>query len=88
MDRRRFLQTLESLKKEVQTFDRRGRKFLRSLPAMSEEAYEALTPQAELEGTLECLLGDDLEPALRKIRELESLLRQQPAATSPGESEP
>jgi hypothetical protein len=88
MDNERFLHDVRWLKKQVQSFDRSGREFLRSMPTMTEEAYEASTPQAEIEGTLECLLGDDLEPALRKMGELEDLLQRELATAAQGDSKP
>jgi hypothetical protein len=43
------------------------------LPDSEVEAMD--TPEANVLGTLECLVADDLKPALRKLRELRSLFK-------------
>jgi hypothetical protein len=48
-------------------------------PAVPEAAEAALAPLdagADLLGTLECILADDLEPALAKLREAVALTRE------------
>jgi hypothetical protein len=43
---------------------------------LTDHEVEAMdTPEANVLGTLECLLADDLKPALRKLRELGSLFK-------------
>lgn len=74
MERDELLRLLKRLKLQVVTFDQGARAFLRSLPPLPDEDFEAGTPEAELQGTLGCLLADDLAPALQKIEELEILL--------------
>jgi hypothetical protein len=78
MEKSEFLRQLKRWKLQMATFDQGAREFLRSLPRLSDEAFEAYTPEAILQGTLECLLADDLAPALQKVAELEGLLKEGP----------
>lgn len=75
MEKEELLDHLRRLRTQVEDFERRGNDFLQGLPYLTEEDFAASTPEAELQGTLECLLGDDLQPALRKLAELEDYLR-------------
>jgi hypothetical protein len=75
MDRSEFLRQVKRFKLQVATFEQRAREFLGSLPHVPDEAFEAFTPEANLQGTVECLLADDLTPAAQKIEELEDLLQ-------------
>jgi hypothetical protein len=58
------------------SFDRSAREILRWLdPEVSAEENEAMiSPAANILGALECLLAADLEPAFRKLIELDGLL--------------
>jgi len=76
MRRAELLRQLRRLKLQVATFDQRAREFLESLPEGPDEASEEPTPETILQGTLGCLLVDDLAPALQKIEELEGLLEE------------
>jgi hypothetical protein len=76
MEKAEFLLQLKRLKLQMATFDQGARELLRSLPQVTDEAFEAFTPEASLQGTLECLLADDLSPALQKLEELEILLKE------------
>ena len=50
------------------------RGLLESLPHVPDEALESGgSPEAEILGTLECLLSDDLDPAIRKLQSVEKL---------------
>jgi hypothetical protein len=52
----------------------RMRNLIQELPAVSdEELEEDGTLEGELLGMLECLLSDDLEPALRKLESVDEL---------------
>ena len=62
------------LKKEVRAFGREARAFLRTHPEVAEDELEKL--ETDLLGTVECLLADDLGPALKKLEELEALLKR------------
>jgi hypothetical protein len=69
-----LLQKARKLKKEVRAFGRDARGFLRTRPETPEEEREDL--ESDVLGTVECLLSDDLEPALKKLEELEALLKR------------
>jgi hypothetical protein len=59
---------------ELRAFRDKMRGLLRSLPRVTDEQLESgETPEAELLGTLECLIADDLDPAIRKLRSVERL---------------
>ena len=62
------------LKQEMSDFGREARDFLRQQPEAPEDEME--DPETDLLGTMECLLTDDLEPALRKLDELDGLLQR------------
>jgi hypothetical protein len=65
------------LKERLASFEGNAREILDWLdPRISDAEIEAMSsPTANLLGTLECLLVDDLRPALRKLLELDSILR-------------
>ena len=69
-----LLQKAIKLKKEVRAFGREARAFLRTRPEIPEDELEKL--ETDLLGTVECLLADDLGPALKKLEELEALLKR------------
>lgn len=69
-----LLENARKLKKEVRAFSREARAFLRTQPEVPEDELE--DPESDLLGAMECLLMDDLEPALRKLDELEELLKR------------
>lgn len=69
-----LLQKATRLKKEVRAFGREARAFLRSRPEVPEDEMEKL--ETDVLGTVECLLADDLGPALKKLEELEALLKR------------
>ncbi len=59
---------------ELRAFRDRMRGLLQSLPRVSDEEIErGGTPEGEVLGTLECLISDDLDPAIRKLRSVEAL---------------
>jgi hypothetical protein len=59
---------------ELQAFRDKMQGLLQALPYVSDEELESgETPEGELLGTLECLISDDLDPALRKLRSVEKL---------------
>jgi hypothetical protein len=59
---------------ELQAFRDKMRDLLAALPAVSDEELEGgETPQGEILGTLECLISDDLDPAIRKLRGVKTL---------------
>lgn len=68
---------------DVRLLKERMQAYMKELPEVSdEELEEEETLEAELMGLLECLVADDLDPALEK---LESVARfGPPAASSPG----
>jgi len=76
MEKSEFLRQVRRFKLQVAAFEQQAQAFLRSLPHVSDEAFEAYTPEANLQGTLECMLADDLTPASQKIEELEALLEE------------
>jgi hypothetical protein len=69
-----LLNRARSLKKELRAFGREARAFLRTRPEKPEDELEDL--ETDMLGGLECLLADDLEPALRKLQELDALLKR------------
>jgi phosphoserine phosphatase len=83
MEREEFVRRIQRLKAQLADFEQSGREFLRSLPEIPDQDFEEeATREAEASGALECLLADDLEPALRKLGELEELLAHLRAAGS------
>jgi hypothetical protein len=59
---------------ELRALRDRMRGLLQSLPRVTDEEIErGGTPEEELLGTLECLIADDLDPAIRKLRSVEAL---------------
>jgi len=59
---------------ELRAFRERMRGLLESLPHVPDEALESGgSPEGEILGTLECLISDDLEPAIRKLQSVERL---------------
>jgi len=69
-----LLKNARRLKKELEAFGRSARAFVRARPAKPEDELEAL--KDDVLGTVECLLTDDLQPALRKLEELDGLLER------------
>jgi hypothetical protein len=69
-----LLQQARKLKKELRAFGRAARGFLRTRPPKAEDDLDDL--EADVLGTVECLLNDDLGPALKKLEELEVLLEK------------
>lgn len=76
-----IVQRLKLHRDELKEMESEIRAYLGKLPHVSDEELgdvpegrteEALTLEAELLGTLECLLADDLEPAIRKLEGLTS----------------
>jgi hypothetical protein len=67
---------------ELKRFEARMKELLDRLPAVSDEALEREESlEGELQGLLECLLADDLAPAIRKLEAAD-------AAGRPGKSGP
>ncbi|HEY4561812.1 MAG TPA: hypothetical protein VIJ36_02480, partial [Thermoanaerobaculia bacterium] len=59
---------------ELRTFREKMRGLLESLPRVPDEAFESGgSPEGEILGTLECLISDDLDPAIRKLQSAERL---------------
>jgi len=59
---------------ELRRFQARMQALLKELPAVSEdELAESETVESELLGTLECLINDDLGPAIQKLESVASL---------------
>lgn len=59
---------------ELRAFREKMRGLLESLPhLMNDEREIGETPEGELLGTLECLISDDLDPAIRKLQSVERL---------------
>ena len=59
---------------ELRAFREKMRGLLEALPRVTDEELESgETPEGELLGTLECLISDDLDPAIRKLRSVERL---------------
>ena len=77
-----LLRQARMLRKRMVVFDRRAQDFLGSLEIADEEVAAMRTPAANLLGTLECLCGDDLKAALRKLDELDGLLKDAPPSVS------
>ncbi len=68
--RDRMLRSVE----ELRAFRDKMRGLLDSLPRVTDEELESGdTPEAEILGTLECLISDDLDPAIRKLQSAERL---------------
>jgi hypothetical protein len=58
----------------LRAFMERMRNLIKDLPSVSDEELEDEgTLEGELLGMLECLLSDDLEPALRKLESVDEL---------------
>jgi hypothetical protein len=54
---------------ELRAFRDKMRGLLESLPRATDDELEiGETPEGELLGTLECLISDDLDPAIRKLQ--------------------
>ena len=59
---------------ELRAFRDKMQGLLGSLPRVTDEQLESGgTPEGELLGTLECLIADDLDPAIRKLQGVERL---------------
>ena len=59
---------------ELRAFRDKMRGLLDSLPCATDDELETdETPEGELLGTLECLISDDLDPAIRKLQSAEAL---------------
>jgi hypothetical protein len=59
---------------ELRVFREKMRELLAALPQLTDEELETGdTPEGELLGTLECLISDDLDPAIRKLQSAERL---------------
>ena len=59
---------------ELRAFREKMRGLLAALPHLTDEQLESgETPEGELLGTLECLISDDLDPAIRKLQSAERL---------------
>ncbi|HEY4591020.1 MAG TPA: hypothetical protein VIJ61_01350 [Thermoanaerobaculia bacterium] len=59
---------------ELRAFREKMRELLAALPQLTDEELETGdTPEGELLGTLECLISDDLDPAIRKLQSAERL---------------
>ena len=59
---------------ELRAFREKMRGLLEALPRVTDEELESgETPEGELLGTLECLISDDLDPAIRKLQGVERL---------------
>jgi hypothetical protein len=59
---------------ELRAFRDKMRGLLESLPHVTGDEREiGETPEGELLGTLECLISDDLDPAIRKLQGVERL---------------
>ena len=59
---------------ELRAFRDKMQGLLGSLPRVTDEQLESgETPEGELLGTLECLISDDLDPAIRKLQGVEAL---------------
>jgi hypothetical protein len=65
---------LKSDARDLRGFRERIRGYLRELPRVSDEELEAgESLEGELLGMLECLIGDDLDPAIRKLESVDEL---------------
>jgi len=69
-----LLKKARKLKRELRAFGRDARAFVRTRPEKPEDELEIL--ESDVLGTVECLLTDDLEPALAKLEELDDLLKR------------
>jgi hypothetical protein len=71
-----LLRQARLLEKQLELFRRRAVAVTGPLDKLvgEAEAEAMVTPRATILGTLECLLADDLVPALRKLATLEDLL--------------
>jgi hypothetical protein len=59
---------------ELRAFREKMRGLLESLPRITgEEVESGESLEAEVLGTLECLIADDLDPAIRKLQSVEGL---------------
>jgi hypothetical protein len=65
------------LKPELRALTRSARRYHRLLdPEVSDDEVELLaSPEADLLGSLECLLNSDLAPVVRKLAEVEAYFR-------------
>jgi hypothetical protein len=69
---------------ELKAVRERVEGLLRDLPPVTDEELEEASPRAELLGMLECLLSDDLDPAIAKLDSAAvSGDIQEPAGSSP-----
>jgi hypothetical protein len=70
------------IKAQLAAFGKAAREFHRRLDVTVPEVdVEAMrTPAANLLGTLECLIGDDLKPLFKKLDELIALLNDRSVA--------
>jgi hypothetical protein len=67
-------QKLKGAVQELRSLRERIQGWTLELPAVSDEALESgETLEGELLGMLECLLADDLEPAIRKLESADEL---------------
>jgi len=73
-DAEELLRKARKLKKELRAFGRDARDFVRTRPEKPEDELEVL--EGDVLGTVECLLTDDLQPALKKLEELDGLLER------------
>jgi hypothetical protein len=66
------------LKPELAALKRSARRYHKLLdPEVSDGEVEVLaTPEADLLGSLECLVNSDLEPVVRKLGEVEAYFRR------------
>jgi len=79
-----LLRQTRLLKSELTVFRRSAREVHRRLNlTIPDEEVEAMrSPAANLLGMLECLIGDDLNPVLAKLGELDTLLQKDVVAES------
>jgi len=67
-------QKLRAAAEELKSLRERVQGWARELPEVPDESLEnEETLEGELLGLLECLLGDDLEPAIRKLESVDKL---------------
>ena len=80
-----LLRRARSLRPQLAALDRSARGYHKLLETeVSSAEIEAMaTPEAELLGSLECLLNSDLEPVSQKLAELEELLGEPPRRKEP-----
>ena len=75
---------LKGAVEELRSLRERIEGWTRELPPVSDEALEnEETLEGELLGMLECLLSDDLEPAIRKLESAEELGPDSPRKGGP-----